>query len=283
MTEQRFDIAHHLATTRDWDFLMMVDMGMDRFHHAFWHTWNTDHPSHDPGGPMRNLAARYYARIDARVGELVDAAGDGTAVVVVSDHGARTLAGGICINEILLDAGLLRLERRPRAPTRLEDCDVDWDRTIAWAEGGYYGRVFLNLLGREPRGCLLPAERERVRDELAALLRSVRGLGGAPLRTRVVRPEEAFGCCTGLPPDLMVFFDDLGYRAVGTVGHGRYQTEVNDTGPDGCNHDWNGLFAIDPAGRPVPPIGGIQDVGSALLDLLEVPRLGRPTALGGIA
>src|SRR5262249_52452063 len=36
MTRKRFALARHFVTTRPWDFFMMVEMGTDRVHHAFW-------------------------------------------------------------------------------------------------------------------------------------------------------------------------------------------------------------------------------------------------------
>ncbi|MBI2893159.1 MAG: alkaline phosphatase family protein [Deltaproteobacteria bacterium] len=284
MTAQRFAIAEHLARTREWDLFMVVDMGLDRFHHAFWQTWNEDHAAYDADGPFRGEAERYYAFVDERLGELLSLADDDTAVLVVSDHGARTLEGGVCVNEALADAGLLALPLRPARPTRLDEAGVDWDRTVAWAEGGYYARVFLNVRGREPRGALEPGARERVRDEVARLLRETRGLGGRSLDTRVVRPEEVYPSCSGAPPDLMVFFGDLAYRAVGSVGHGAHQIAGCDTGPDGCNHDWDGLYVLArPGGGSATADRRIEDVGKLVLDLLDVPDGLRPAALGGAA
>ena len=34
----------------------------------------------------------------SEIGELLELAGDGTAVMVVSDHGAKKMDGGVCIN-----------------------------------------------------------------------------------------------------------------------------------------------------------------------------------------
>ena len=36
MTRKRFQLARHLLAKEDWDFFMMVEMGVDRIHHAFW-------------------------------------------------------------------------------------------------------------------------------------------------------------------------------------------------------------------------------------------------------
>ena len=59
MTEQRFEIARHLAATRDWDLFAMVDMGPDRLHHGFWASHDASHPRYDESAeypqPLRRL------------------------------------------------------------------------------------------------------------------------------------------------------------------------------------------------------------------------------------
>jgi predicted AlkP superfamily phosphohydrolase/phosphomutase len=49
---------------------------------------------------------------------------------------------------------------------------------------------------------------------------------------------------------LMVYFDDLKLRAIGSVGHERRIVSENDTGPDSCNHDWQGIFVMSGGGAP---------------------------------
>jgi predicted AlkP superfamily phosphohydrolase/phosphomutase len=43
---------------------------------------------------------------------------------------------------------------------------IDWSRTKAWGDGGYYGRLLLNVQGREPQGIIPPAESEHIRQKL---------------------------------------------------------------------------------------------------------------------
>ena len=50
MTEQHFTVARHLLDTRPWDFFMMVEIGVDRIHHAFWRYLDPD-PSAVRAGP----------------------------------------------------------------------------------------------------------------------------------------------------------------------------------------------------------------------------------------
>jgi predicted AlkP superfamily phosphohydrolase/phosphomutase len=55
MTEQRFALAKHLATTRRWDFLSFVDVAPDRLHHSFWKFCDPDHPKHEPGNRYEHV------------------------------------------------------------------------------------------------------------------------------------------------------------------------------------------------------------------------------------
>lgn len=274
MTDQHFEMAQWIWRGARPDFLMMVEMGPDRLHHALWDRFDPDHP----GGryePRWEQAARdYYALLDERIGRLVADAGDDTTVLVVSDHGARAMEGGVRINEWLRAEGWLALEgAAPTAPTPLSELRIDWSHTRAWAEGGYYARVFLNVRGREPEG-IVPAEQiEDERRRLARALEQMRGPDGALLGNRVVWPESEYRRTRGTAPDLMVFFSDLRLRSLGTVGPGSLLTRTDDRGPDGCNHDWEGIFVM--AGADVPArgrIAGLQivDVARTVLGLMDV-------------
>lgn len=274
MSAQHFDMARYLWRTRRPDFLMMVDLSLDRFHHAFWQCFDPEHPAYDAGHPDRELGRRFYAFLDRELGELLAELDDDTTVLVVSDHGARAMHGGVAINEWLRDNGWLVLRRAPDAVTRLQDADVDWGATRAWGEGGYYARVFLNVRGREPHGRIDPEAYTRTRDELADALRAFPGPDGRALENEVVFPEDAYRAVQGLAPDLMVFFDGLRLRSVGSVGLGRIHTPVNDLGPDGCNHDWDGVFLMAGGGAPARGEDGvyaIYDVTRTVLGLLGVP------------
>ena len=88
----------------------------------------------------------------------MDAAPAGTEVMIVSDHGAKTIVGAICINEWLMREGYLTLKEKPQGRTKFSTKLVDWSRTKAWGEGGYYSRIFMNVAGREPQGTIPAAD-----------------------------------------------------------------------------------------------------------------------------
>ncbi|HET9772607.1 MAG TPA: alkaline phosphatase family protein [Acidimicrobiia bacterium] len=268
MTRTRFRLARHLTATRPWDFFMMVEIGGDRLQHAFWAYAHPDHRNYRPDPVLGPAIGDYYAMLDTELGELLGSLGPGVDVFVISDHGAQHMAGGFCINEWLRRQGYLRLEEEPTGPTPMTAAKVDWERTVAWADGGYYGRVFLNVAGREPLGCVPPERYEEMRAEIAAGLEAVVDHRGDPMGNRVHRPEDLYPVVNGIAPDLIAYFGDLRWRPVATMGLGLYTFE-NDTGPDDANHAMDGIFV---AAGPRVPLRGEQ-CGAELMQI-------GPTVLG---
>ncbi len=250
MTEQRFTVCRHLLDSRPWDFFMMVEIGLDRMHHAFWRFLDPEHPRHEPEHRYRDAIRNYYIYLDEEIGELLERFDEDTTVLVVSDHGARPMQGAICVNEWLAQEGYLVLEQEPQGPTAFSEAAVDWSRTRAWGEGGYYCRLSLNVAGREPQGIVAPEEVEQLLDELTARLTAVPGPDGRPIGTRAFRPRELWREQRRIPPDLIVYFGDLGWRSNGSLGHGRHWTFDNDTGPDDANHDRDGICIVTGPGVP---------------------------------
>ena len=273
MTERRFKLAEHVMQTRPWDLLFMVEMGTDRVHHAFWRYSDPEHRLYEPGNRFETAMRDYYAGVDEKVGRLLARTDEDTAVLVVSDHGAKRIDGGICVNEWLRQQGYLALKEEPFEPTRLTPAMIDWERTTAWGEGGYYCRLFLNVAGREPQGTVAPEDYERVRAELKEKLEALGDDQGRPIGTIAHRPEELYEERNGIVPDLMVYFGDLYWRSVGQVGTRTVHVFENDTGPDDANHAHEGLYVLAADGVE-PGRGeerGILDIAPTLLTLLGEP------------
>ena len=276
MTRKRFQLARHLLAKEDWDYFMMVEMGVDRIHHAFWTDMDPAHRFYEAGNKFENEIHDYYKEVDREIGELLAFTDDATAVLVVSDHGAKRMDGGICVNEWLIANGYLVLAENPAKPIPLSKAKVDWSRTKAWGDGGYYARIFLNVAGREANGTIAPEDYEKVREELIAGLKAIPDENGQEIGTQVFRPEELYKEVRGVAPDLIVYFGDLYWRSVGTVGDGRIHTFENDTGPDGANHAENGIFLFRPprggisGGRRIEGLR-ITDIAPTILQLFRLP------------
>jgi len=275
MTEQRFKVMNHLLRTKSWDFAMMVEIGLDRVHHAFWKYFDPQHEKYQPGNRYENVVKEYYRFLDEKLGEILSVIDRDTAVLVVSDHGAKGMRGAFCVNQWLIEEGYLRLKQEPDGVVGLDKAEVDWARTKAWGWGGYYARIFLNVRGREEQGVIEPQDYERERERLIERLRSIKDPKGRPMDTKVHKPEEIYDECRGDYPDLMVYFDDLYWRSAGTIGYDTPYLSENDTGPDDAVHDYNGIFILyhprGGEGRRIPEVD-IRDVAPTVLHLMGIPQ-----------
>lgn len=284
MTEQQCRVFRHLLTTKPWDFAMMVMMGTDRIHHGFWQYCFPNHPLYEPNNGLENAIHDYYVAVDREIARIVELVDDDTLVLVVSDHGARGMDGGICVNEWLMREGYLVLKEQPKGIIPLEKAAIDWSRTKAWAAGGYYARLYLNIAGREPEGIVAPEDADALLSELEAKLAALGDEQGNSIGTFSVRPKNVYRSVRNIAPDLIVYFGNLAWRSLGTIGHGVIHKFENDTGPDGANHDWHGILI---AHDPQRPQGGrvledrqLMDIAPSILRELGVAALpdmqGRP-------
>lgn len=242
MVERRFKVAEELVKSHPWDFFMMVEIGLDRIQHAFWGHCTPGHENYEPGNPFEKVIQDFYTYLDHCVGRLLALFEDDTTVMVISDHGVKSAVGGFCINEWLVRNGWLHLRDYPVAESPLAPDMVDWSRTKAWSEGGYYARVFLNVRGREPQGIVEPGEYDLVLNQLLESLRDLQDEAGTRMRNAVLKPRDLYRDCRNFPPDLMVYFDGLGLRSIGTVGNRDILLDGNRPDMDSANHDLYGIF-----------------------------------------
>lgn len=275
MTEARFKVINHLMKTRDWDLTMSVEIGVDRLHHGFWKYHDPAHIKHEPGNPFLQSIHDYYVWLDKQIGATLELIDDNTVVIIMSDHGAKRMDGGICINEWLVNEGYLSLDEKPQGVIPLLKAKVNWNKSRAWGEGGYYSRIFLNVEGREPNGTIPAGQYEKLRDELIERISSIPDHNGKAIGTRVYKPQSIYRASTGIPPDLIVIFGDLYWRSVGSLGLNTLHTFENDTGPDDANHAQYGMFIYydpkrDLGGRELPDLK-LVDVAPTVLNEFGQP------------
>lgn len=265
LCNQTFTLALHLLEERKPDLLMLVEMGVDRLHHAFWKHMDSRHPLHVSNSPYADAICDYYCHVDRCIGKLLDRCEEDTAVLVVSDHGAQPLMGGLALNEWLIREGYLTLKTVPSTPKPLDLNNVDWSQTKAWGAGGYYGRVFLNVQGREPQGVIPLANYREEREVLARKLAAIPAPDGSPLGAIAYTPQELYRRVRGIAPDLIVYLQNLAWRSLGSVGMEALYSLENDTGPDDANHAQHGLFIFY---DPRHPQHGQQIEDAQIYDIL---------------
>ena len=269
-TDALFRQAEAWCAGDDWDFFMLVDMGPDRLQHAL---WSLTFPA--AGAPATDPLAMalhdYYVQLDTWVGRLAGQLRPEDSLMVVSDHGAQAMTGALALNQWLLEAGYLHLRAPPGPAAPFDVAAVDWRRTRAWADGGFVGRIHLNLAGREPQGIVAESARGALLDEIEAALSALPPPPGrAP--HRLLRPTQLYAECRGVPPDLWVYASQLQLRCIASMGYPGPYVAANDRGPDGANHAQHGCLLL--AGPTVVPSAGpasIYDVAPTLLALAGMP------------
>jgi len=272
MTERRFKAFRYFYQKDSYDFAIMVEMGIDRIHHGFWRYFDKGHRLYEPGNKYENVIHDYYVYLDQEIGRTIENLPSDTSVMIVSDHGAKTMVGAICINEWLQREGYLALKEPPKKRERFKTSMVDWSKTKAWGEGGYYSRIFMNVQGREPKGVIPQDQYETARDELKARLEAIEDESGKCIHTKAFKPEEVYRETNGIAPDLIVYLGNLDWRSAGSVGVGSVYLYENDTGPDDANHAENGIFIWRSGGNHPggPHPYSIYDIAPTVLKYFDI-------------
>ncbi len=290
-SRRQFQVVRHLLQAHAWDYLHFVDMGLTRIYRDVPGSKDLEEPGDRPDDPAQTMIRAFYQFLDEELRKVLELLEDDTIVLVVSTRGVLKLDGGFCVNEWLIERGLLVLNEYPAEVRPLNELDIAWNRTRVWGEGGSSGRIFLNLNGREPQGTIEKAEYEGVRDEVGAMLEATKDDQGRSLGTEVFKPEEIYHSVHNLAPDLMVHFGGLRWRCIDTVGHSRIhgragESPLGETGPSA-----SGAFILAAAESPLlGELEGVHllDIAPTLLELAgyDVPHsmqgssflLGQPKA-----
>jgi len=217
------------------DLFVQIFYFTDRIGHLFWRFLDEGHPLYDPVEAARwaPRVLEAYKRMDAIVGRARELAGEDALLLVLSDHGFSSFRRGVNYNNWLVANGLMTLKDQPADVATLEKLfetkelmgHVDWSRTKAYALG--LGSIYVNLVGRERQGTVLPgpeyeAVRRQIREGLEALVDPV--TGQRPV-TRVLTREEMYGRFDpDVIPDLRAA-SSLDYRV-------SWQTSLGGFGPE---------------------------------------------------
>jgi predicted AlkP superfamily phosphohydrolase/phosphomutase len=265
-TVSKYEEMMEQLLAEDRDLYVQIFYFTDRIGHLFWRFLDPQHPLYDPvqaerwAGEM--LAA--YKRMDRIVGRAREIAGDEALFLVCSDHGFSSFRRGVNYNNWLVENGFMVLENQPTERATLEKLfdtgelltNVDWSKTKAYAIG--LGSIYVNLLGREREGIVLPGpEYDEVRRQIKAGLEAYEdeATGRKPV-TRVWMREEMY---SDFDPDLipdMRASNDQDYRVSWQTSLGGFGREVMEDNlkpwsGDHCSNDPAVVRGIFFANRPI--------------------------------
>ena len=281
-TEHDFKIINHLLR-KDWDVFITVIMSIDRAQHTLWKYFDKEHPRYVEDPELKDGLLNLHKQIDEKLGEVLEKLPKDTLVIVMSDHGAKRMYYRINVNEILYREGFLKLKEYPNKVMGLNTLDskglIDWDRTYAFALGAYIAQIFINVKGREPKGIVKPGEEyESIREQIADLMKKIKGPNGESLDNRVYLKEQVYkGEMLDVMPDVTVYFDNLHYGANEALGFNSIYSLETARGPDDSNHGEYGIFIIkDPEERIKGELRNIklEDTTPTVLDYLGIKLSG---------
>ena len=297
-------IALRLLEEEPWDFFMTVFGMTDTVAHHFWLFHDAQSPRHQDSAHA-HAVRDIYTRLDATVGRMVAAAGDGVVVGIVSDHGFGGAGTGVVhLNNWLANEGLLRFAKTPgntwlkraaltftpeswrgplfrrfqglatRAESQSRFAGIDWAHTQAWSEElNYFPSVRVNLAGRDPRGVVQPADYDAFVGDLCARLEAWEHVAHAWPRGAVYD-----GPYVERAPDIIVELAlETGYshsclRSRGGDAFRRIAPDEylggKERGMTG-NHRPTGIFMLS---EPVTAAATrLEDVAPTVLDVLDLP------------
>jgi predicted AlkP superfamily phosphohydrolase/phosphomutase len=154
----KFDVIRDLRGQGPWDVLFAVIDEPDTIQHALW-----------PAIIRRRPAVLdFYRQLDREIGRLAeDVSRSGDTLLIVSDHGFRSVSALFCINEALEQAGYLEFRQRR------------WPRLVRARMGDLVRRIPGGSCAIEQYRRLVPRHRVRAGEpvSLTARFRSIRAAG----------------------------------------------------------------------------------------------------------
>jgi predicted AlkP superfamily phosphohydrolase/phosphomutase len=256
--DKRFEAAFRLMHSLDWDFFQLHIMETDRVNHFLWKYWK------ERDRVYGRAFLEFYRRLDRYLGMLVDRIGDGTELVILSDHGFCELKREVYLNRWLVQEGFLMMRNGSDSLKSIHP------KSRAYSL--FPGRVYVNLKGREATGIVSgEQEYEMTRQSITeALQRLSDPDSGESIVKKVLRREDIYwGPFVDAAPDLVIIPND-GYDLKGNFGKPVLTMRSPVVGMH--TDDDAFLYVRDREIHQDDNEFGITDAYGAVLDLMEVHK-----------
>jgi len=238
--EREAMFLHELGRFRE-GLLSVVFDTSDRIQHCFWRLHDPAHPLYDAAEAKRlgPVIENHMVRMDAVVGQALEAAGDDTALFVCSDHGFCSYTRSVNLNAWLAREGYLKLKPHDPADAGELFRHVDWSGTRAYALG--FGSIYLNVAGREGNGIVAAGEAaNELAEDIAKRLLALADGDASPVAAVHRKADLYDGPLSGEAPDLVV-----GYRPPYRVA---WTSAIGGVAPDIFSDNrqkWSGDHCVD--------------------------------------
>jgi predicted AlkP superfamily phosphohydrolase/phosphomutase len=240
--EARVKTYRYFWDAINWDVFTLVFTGSDRVEHFLWDAYeNVTHECHEQ-------FLDFFRKIDEVIGEIHNKLGEKDVLVVLSDHGMEGVKFSVNLNPYLVQEGLLLLENEPNK--RFNSIK---EGTTAFVLDP--GRVYLNRVGRYPRGCVSKEREEEVLNELVDTFKRLKYKGENVMK-RVYKKEEIYrGRFLDQAPDLVLVSNSgFGLKA------GLFKEEVFEADPLKGKHTPHDAFLLVKGEIEIPANPSVEDI-----------------------
>lgn len=189
---RRCDIFKEFILKYPWSYAHLHIMETDRLFHFLW-------PSVvDSQDALFPAISALFDTLDRRIADLIARSGDGTEVLILSDHGFCASHIEWDLNAWLAENGFLKWGGDIRDGLRGMNSE-----SVAYSL--LPGRIYLNVKDREYRGSVDSAQANSLRDHLIARLATALQMDGiSPVFEEILSGESLFsGPCFRQAPDIV--------------------------------------------------------------------------------
>ncbi len=178
--DARMEAMFHFLDDESWDFFHTHIMGTDRINHFLWRKMEQDDPE------FVSAFFAYYHRIDEFIGRLLERLPEDIPLMIFSDHGFCPIKYEVQLSRYLVEMGWTCPTGKPEHPLSIEP-------TKSRAYCLIPGRIFVNLVGREPQGIVPLEEYQQTREQVTADLMKLRDpKTNQPVVRKVVTREKLY-------------------------------------------------------------------------------------------
>ena len=299
--DDKVNVATHFMETKEWDMMMVHFMETDQVQHFMWNYHEDENHEWDPVFDIYKKADEAIGRISEQLNEddtllIMSDHGFGPlrydfhidtwllreGYIKFKDNFATQFKKfffnrGVnkeslypigeylypVANKINFINNVLDVASNPLFEWLfLSSQNVDWENTVAYSHSEI-GHIYLNVKGREPRGCVDPEDVPEVRQEIIEKLRELENpFTGKKITSQVYEGDKYYhGDKAHLAPDIIFLPDDMEI-----IGKGAYEflthKTVNKSRFQTGHHRMDGLFFA--AG---PHVKSNNDVDAGIIDL----------------
>ena len=204
----RKKVANHLWHNYDWDLFMVVITGTDRLQHFLFDAYA------DENHPYHQAFIEYYQKIDKLIAHFYDLytshlSPNSSRFIMLSDHGFTNIKSEVYINRWLYENGYLKFSKEN--PQTISDIG-EGSKAFALDPS----RIYINLKGKYPLGCVEKQDYYRLREELKQAFLEIK-FDGEPILRNVFFKEEIYsGPYLDKAPDLVIL-SNHGFDLKGSV------------------------------------------------------------------